>query len=227
MKINKKRFLITIGVILCTLGIYLGTFNYLNIKVDNAYNKMNLAILDWNEKDKKEKEKIKEEIVNISTNNKDSNISDSNEQNKDKTTTKKDKYEKYYIARLTIPKINLEKGLVDIKSKYNHVDKNIQIVNGSSYPNVKSGNFILASHSGNSSISYFRNLYKLVIGDKCYISYNGKKYTYKITDIYYEEKDGTINIKRDHSKTVLTLVTCTRNNNTKQTVYIAELIDVK
>ena len=36
------------------------------------------------------------------------------------------------------------------------------------------------------------------------------------------EKDGTVAIYRDYNKNCLTLITCTRNSNTKQTVYILE-----
>ena len=38
------------------------------------------------------------------------------------------------------------------------------------------GNVILASHSGTSSISYFKNLYKLSIGDEAKIFYKGNVY---------------------------------------------------
>ena len=51
------------------------------------------------------------------------------------------------------------------------------------------------------------------------------KYEYKIVDIYEVEKDGTVAIHRDYSKNGLTLITCTRNSNTKQTVYILEEIN--
>ena len=53
------------------------------------------------------------------------------------------------------------------------------------------------------------------------------KYSYKIVDIYEVEKDGTVAIYRDYSKSVLTLITCTRNSDTKQTVYILEEIKWK
>ena len=49
-------------------------------------------------------------------------------------------------------------------------------------------------------------------------------YTYKVVNIYKEEKDGTIAIYRNKEKSTLTLITCTKNDNTKQTVYILERI---
>lgn len=231
---NKKRILITIGVLCFVLGIYLLSYNYIQGKVLKAYDKMNLEILALNANiEHKEDNTINNNDEQIPNNELNETIVENNQQvpseqpKKDESNKVVDKYEKYYIAKLKIPKINLEKGLVAIDSKYNTVNKNIQIIKGSNYPNVKGGNLILASHSGNNSLSYFRNLYKLSTGDKCYVIYKNKTYTYKIVDIYTQEKDGTIGIYRDYSKTSLTLVTCTRNSKTKQTVYIAELIQVK
>ena len=54
-----------------------------------------------------------------------------------------------YIAVLKIPKINLERGLVDRNSYSNNVNYNIQILSNSSMPDEKNGNVILAAHSGN------------------------------------------------------------------------------
>ena len=42
--------------------------------------------------------------------------------------------------------------------------------------------------------------------------------------VYKEEKDGTIAIYRNKEKSTLTLITCTKNDNAKQTVYILERI---
>ena len=129
-----------------------------------------------------------------------------------------------YIGYLTIPKINLTKGFLDKRSTENDVDKNILVVNGSNYPNVDRGNFIVAGHSGTGWNSFFNDLYKLNIDDIAEVSYKGKKYTYKIVNIYTQPKVGSIAIYRDYSKTTLTLITCTNNVSTTQTIYIAELV---
>ena len=68
-----------------------------------------------------------------------------------------------------------------------------------------------------------KSLFNLSIGDKAYIYYNGVKYYYKITDIYEVEKTGKVAIYRDYEKSTLTLITCTRGSDTKQSVYILEL----
>ena len=129
-----------------------------------------------------------------------------------------------YIGYLTIPKINLTKGFLDKRSPENHVDKNILVVNGSNYPSTERGNFIVAGHSGTGWNAFFNYLYKLSIDDIAEVSYKGKKYTYKIVNIYTQPKVGNIAIYRDYSKTTLTLITCTNNDSTTQTIYIAELI---
>jgi len=130
-----------------------------------------------------------------------------------------------YVGILEIPKINLKQGFLDINSKYNHVDYNIAVIQTSTYPDVDKGNFILASHSGNSYISYFKHLYKLGVGDQAYIYYNDIKYTYEIVNIYNVEKTGKVAIYRNTNATCLTLITCTKDSDTEQTVYILELIN--
>lgn len=128
-----------------------------------------------------------------------------------------------YIGYLTIPKINLSKGFLDKRSKLNNVEQNVMVIAESTYPDVKKGNLILAAHSGWGWKAFFNDLYKLSTGDIAEVSYKGKKYTYKIVNIYKQPKTGTIAIYRDYDKTTLTLITCTNYDNKTQTIYIAEL----
>lgn len=128
-----------------------------------------------------------------------------------------------YIGYLEIPKINFSKGFVDKNSPDNDVDKNIYIAPSSDYPDVKNGNFVIAGHSGTGWRAFFNDLYKLEKGDRVNISYKNRDYTYVIDDIYKQEKNGTISIYRNQAKNTLTLVTCTNNDSTTQTVYIAYL----
>ena len=53
-------------------------------------------------------------------------------------------------------------------------------MDGSTYPDVDKGNFILAGHSGTAYFSYFKNLPKLDIGDVAYVYYKGGRYGYKL-----------------------------------------------
>ena len=128
-----------------------------------------------------------------------------------------------YIAVLEIPSINLKRGLVDPSSKYNNVNYNIQIINKSTMPDVVNGNLVLAGHNGASYVSFFRNLDKLNINDKIYVYYGGYKYTYYLSKTYDIAKDGNIEVYRDNSKTTITLITCKKNTNDKQVVYIGYL----
>lgn len=135
----------------------------------------------------------------------------------------KDQTKIEYIAVLKIPKINLERGLVNPSSYLNNVNYNVQIINGSDMPDVNNGNLILAGHSGNARISYFRNLNKLDLNDTATIIYKNKTYNYKVVDKYEIEKTGEAEIIRDKNKNILTLITCKHNTN-KQIVIICELI---
>lgn len=127
-----------------------------------------------------------------------------------------------YIAILKIPKIDLERGLVDPKSYLNDVKYNLEIVEGSSMPDIKNSNLIIASHSGTARISYFRNLNKLSINDEILLIYKSKTYKYKVSNKYEIEKTGTAKIIREKNTTTLTLITCKYRTN-KQIVVIATL----
>lgn len=128
-----------------------------------------------------------------------------------------------YIGVLEIPKINIKRGFLNIKDKGNNVNKNLQVIKGSDMPNVKNGNLIIAAHSGNSYISYFKNLHKLSNDDVAYVYFNNIKYTYKVAGKYDAEKNGKVTIHRDNKKNTLTLITCSQTDKTKQIVYILEL----
>ncbi len=200
------------------IGIFLITDNYFQEKVEKAYNKMNLKILAFNDEQERlthlnegTDEGMEEEITD------ETEIVEIKEEKKKPVT-----YD--YIGKIIIKKIGLERGFVSKNSKYNSVDYGIETHKISDYPNVSKGNLILLSHSGTSYRSFFRNLYKLSIGDECIIEYQGKEYKYVIKKIYNKPKIGKITIDRDYNKTTLTLITCTHNSKTEQTVYIAELV---
>ncbi len=126
-----------------------------------------------------------------------------------------------YMGIIYIPKISLKRYLYDLDSKKNNVDKNIEVLEGSSMPNVAGSNLILAGHNGNTAVGYFRYLYKLSLGDLITINYQGVNYNYKVAKIYDVFKTGKVNIYRDKSKKTLTLITCLGND--KQLVVIGYL----
>ena len=81
-----------------------------------------------------------------------------------------------YLAVLEIPKIGLKRGFYDVGSKYNNIQYNVTMVQGSTLPDVENGNLILIAHSGDAYISYFAYLYRLEVGDSAFVTYNGIKY---------------------------------------------------
>lgn len=127
-----------------------------------------------------------------------------------------------YLAIIEIPKISLRRYLYDINSKENDVDKNIEVLKDSDMPNIQGGNLILAGHNGNTAVGHFRNLHKLVLNDEIIIYYNNSKYVYKISKIYDVLKTGSVAIKRDKSKSTITLITCLGND--RQLVVIGYLL---
>ena len=129
-----------------------------------------------------------------------------------------------YLGVLEIPKIRLKRGFYGLDSKYNSIQYNVTLVGGSTMPDVPNGNLILMAHSGDAYISYFAYLYKLNIGDEAYVTYAGNTYRYVITNIYEVPKIGMISLERNKDRTTLTMITCTKDNDYTQTVYIAEQV---
>lgn len=129
-----------------------------------------------------------------------------------------------YLAVLEIPKIGLKRGFYNVGSKYNNIQYNVTMVQGSTLPDIENGNLILMAHSGDAYISYFAYLYRLNVGDMIYVTYEGRKYGYQLVNVYEVEKNGVVAIRRNKAKTTLTMVTCTKDNDYTQTVYISELV---
>lgn len=198
-----KNAKVTLGILLLFLGISCLLFTYFKTIKSNIFNEKNLKYFE--EVDIAE---TIEEVVDETV--------------PEETTTPVINYN--YIGYLDIPKINLKRGFVSLNSKYNSISYNVMLIKGSSMPDVKNGNLILAAHRGNSSVSFFDKLYKLNLGDEANVTYNDKIYTYKLVNTYLEAKDGTIAIYRDENKTTLTLITCTRGDKKSQTVFIFELV---
>ena len=207
----KKSSLGLFGLIIISIGIIAVSYDFVMSKKEKAFITMNI--------------KLFENETPIVANDDDIEVPENTPDEPQPTPQEpaKKKFSYNYVGVLEIPKVNLKQGFLDIDSKYNHVDYNIAVIQTSTYPDVEQGNFILASHSGNSYISYFKNLYKLEVGDQAYIYYNNIKYTYQIVNIYNVEKTGKVAIYRNSKATCLTLITCTKDSDHEQTVYILEL----
>lgn len=213
MKLSNKQ-LIKIGLLGVVIGIFVVSINYFSEKRDLAFEYMYNELFASNKTSEETENVFEENIVE----NKEEPI---NNKEESKTSIKKNNY---YIGRLEIPKIGLDRGFVRKDSKDNNVDKNITIIKESTFPDVKGGNFIIAGHSGTGPLAFFNDLRKLQKNDRVYVHYNGNKYAYKIVNIYKQKKTGKIKIYRDKKKTTLTLITCTNNDKNTQTIYIAEQI---
>lgn len=218
IKLQNSTILI-IGIIIILTGIALGFFEFFEERKNRTFSEMNILLYE-NEIPENKSQNIQSES------NMDDDTSDiTGSENVESGPNDTHEVESNYMGFLHIPKIKLKRGFFDINSSYNNVDLNVTVINGSTMPDTENNNLILAAHSGSCSYCYFDKLYKLKNGDKAYIDYNGNKYEYEIVKIYDVEKDGTVAIYRDYKKNTLTLITCTRNSNTKQTVYILELVN--
>lgn len=203
VKLGKNKSLVILGSLLFIAGLTLMGYKLYNYVSEKE--KIDDAIEEYYEEEKQP------EIINPIEETKPEPV-------KEKTETSYD-----YIAILRIPKINLKRGLVAKDSNYNNIRYNIMIHEESDSPDDEGGNVILVAHSGSASMSYFRYLYKLNLGDKIYLDYNNKTYAYKIINQYDIEKTGQASIRKNTRKSSITLITC-RTGTNKQIVLIGELI---
>ncbi len=203
-----KNAKITISILFAFMGLCLICFTYFDTIKDNLFYEKNKnmveEVVEFDEDAGQELTLVEQEETEVVAGN--------------------GRYD--YIGYLRIDEINLERGFTALDNPYNYVNYNIQLIRGSSMPNVDKGNLILAGHKGTSSVSYFSKLHNLSLGAKASVTYNGKVYNYTLVNIYNVAKDGTVEIERDASKTTLTLITCTHLSKTEQTVYIFELSSV-
>ena len=213
----KNSTVLFFGILLIAFGFVIALSDYFIEKKEKAFTEMNLLLYENEIPDNIESEetlieKIQDDIPKA-------------DDPEDKNEFQETKYD--YIGILEIPKINLKRGFLDPSSIYNNVDYNITVINGSTFPTQKNGNLILAAHSGYCSICFFNQLYRVSLGDEAYISYSGVKYYYRVAKIYNVPKTGKVAIYRNEMKSTLTLITCTRNSDTEQTVYILELYNTE
>ena len=208
MKRNNINLKIATGVALLLVGTLVLFSDSIKEKREVVFSEMNLALSEQIETEQIEEEQ--EETIE--------EVEEPKEEEKDPVYV----YEKY-LGTLSIPKINFYKGFYDKYSSLNQVNFNLYVLPQSNYPDIDKGNLMIAGHSGNYNNSYFRNLYLLNIDDEITVNYNNNSYIYKIEKIYNEPKVGKIRILRSTSRTTLTLITCTKDDEYHQTIYIAYL----
>ena len=156
---------------------------------------------DVPEGENKDMEALKEE-----DNKENSNKAEKVEVEKEKKPEKAQLEEGKGIGILNIPKINLEIGIIEGVS-YEDIKYVVGHFPGSPMPGEK-GNFSIAGHR----ISYFgqafKDIDKLEKGDKVKVTYNGKEYTYEVTDMYEVTPNETEALNPTKDATI-TIVTCT------------------
>ena len=204
-KIKNKRYsiLIMIGVFFIFLGSSYLIYNQYNNEKQDSIN--DGLIEDYF--------KVEDEIIEIPQ-----------KEIEEEKPVPKEKIE--YIAVLEIPKIKLKRGIVDKNSSYNNVNRNIYTLKETTMPDEEDNSHImLASHSGNSYISYFKNLNKLNLNDEVYFFYKNNKYVYKVIKKYEVEKTGTVKLSKKNSSDI-TLITCISGTN-NQIVLVANLESIE
>ena len=221
-RIRNSKIIIIVMFFVGLFGIILLSYDYVNSKIRLTFETLSLELNDSSQPEdiaagSPEEQKIIEENQN--------NQEGQSNQGGSASGKKTPYYNSsIYFGYIQIPKINLVQGLVKRESKRNNVNENIKTVTPSDYPDVEGGNLILAAHSGSSRIAYFKKLYKLSVNDQVHVVYNGERYIYNIVNIYEVPKNGKVTIYRNPKKSTVTLITCTKNNDKTQTVYISELI---
>lgn len=128
------------------------------------------------------------------------------------------------IARLEINHLDIHNNIYRLDSIHNTVEENVQLLEGSVFPDSTSSIVFLAAHSGNSNISYFEKLINIKLGDQIYLYYQNQEYIYKVYDIYEVNKDGDIEVNKTE-KHQLVLTTCSPRNIHKQLIVNSKLIE--
>lgn len=189
--------LIVVGVSLIGITIWMryDTYRQQQAVLDSFKNLQ----FDVPEEEKQSEEAVTEE-------NTTNNSSESSSDKKDKKPEKAQLEEGKGIGVLSIPKINLEIGIIE-GVRYEDIKYVVGHFPGSPMPGEK-GNFSIAGHR----ISYFgeafKDIDKLEKGDKVNVTYNGKEYTYEVTDMYEVTPSETEALNPTKDATI-TIVTCT------------------
>lgn len=139
-----------------------------------------------------------------------------------KSVLKTNSYEEDILFVLRIPRINLVEKVYTMNSSLNDVDIHVQILEGS----IVDKNFIfLAAHSGNGSNSYFNRLIELKQGEVIYINKSNEEKQFVVESLFYIEKDGYFEYSSLENANILYLITCSLNDNSKQLIVKARLLD--
>ena len=193
----KKSQLLLFGSFLIFVGVMVMCWPHLKFIKENIYSDMQVAISE-RMNDNREQDIIKVDVPEAD------NLDDKQTEEPPQEEAPIVEDFSKYLGVLEIPRIGLKRGFYGTDSAYNDIQYNVTMVVGSTMPDVDRGNLILIAHSGD--------------------AYIGVRYQYRIVNIYNVEKNGTVSIIRNYDQTTLTLITCTKDDSSHQTVYIAERV---
>lgn len=138
------------------------------------------------------------------------------------------------MYRLDIPKINLENALVKIGGS--NLDENLIAYPGTAFPG-ELGSPVIFGHSvlrqfynpkennPRRYISVFSYIMTLKRGDEIYLTHDGAKYTYKVTEKTDVKPEDTYILAQNYDKRTLKLVTCVpEGTSLRRGVVTAELV---
>lgn len=215
----RKSHILLFGSLLVFLGFFILSFNHLLKVRREVFSDMLIAMSLANDTNISDGDSIYDVPIADNISNSDSRNTTNNIEN----TYKPIDYSKY-LGVLEIPSIRLKRGFYGTDSNYNNIERNVTVVAKSNMPDVVNGNLILMGHSGDAYISYFDSLFKMEIGTDMYVTYAGNTYHYQLVNIYDVPKIGNVRIIRNYNATTLTLITCNKYDDTKQTVFVGELV---
>lgn len=124
---------------------------------------------------------------------------------------------------LEIPSLQLKNPIYQKEVKENHVDKNIQLLEETISNSFPSSVIVLASHSGNGTHAYFKNLYQMKENELIFFYYQDKKQEYRFFKKEEVEKTGTIYLE-NYEFPCLIFITCSKDKGNIQEVYYAKFI---
>ena len=124
--------------------------------------------------------------------------------------------------KIIIDKININHKY-EILSKNDSI-KGIAMFEECGRPDIDKTNVVIGAHSGTGKYALFNDINKLIKEDEIIIYYNNKKYIYAVNEIK-EIKDTEVSILENKDKSVLTLLTCKINDNSKRIVVISNKIN--
>ena len=128
-----------------------------------------------------------------------------------------------FAAVIQIPSTNLIQGIVKSDYAGTTIHKNVSYLYYSDLPSVVGGNYVVAAHSGNSSVGFFKNNDRIVLGDTVYIYYGGYRYTYTVVKKFEVIQTDLSVVDREPGMTKITLTTCKKGSDTIRLIVVGKL----